>query len=109
MQTNTKRFRWLPFASYTVAIIWSCSLVGCIYIVNNIEKPGKQLVKKCAVFHMPVLKPIPGVPIITDADLKNKDKTDTILVNKIDELREYNKYMQIEIQNAVTRNAETCE
>lgn len=62
------------------------TIPGCVYIIN--KEPMETVAKApCNIeFSTP---PIPGVPVLSQADLKDHNRSDTILVDKIKELRDY--------------------
>jgi hypothetical protein len=62
----------------------------------------------CAVFVPPVVKPIPDVPYISDLTMNDRDASDTILVNKIDELRRYAKDLKVSYQKAYEQHLKSC-
>jgi hypothetical protein len=62
----------------------------------------------CDPFTLPILKPIPGVPIIPATVAASRDATDTILVNKIDELRQYSADVISDVQSAQQQHLKTC-
>lgn len=84
-------------------------IAGCVSILMPTYIPNDHVrVKICQPFVMPELKPIPGIPVLPDSILASKDKTDTILVNKIKELRDYSKTLKQDIMQAHEKHQQTC-
>ena len=72
------------------------TIPGCVYIINRepvvlpSEAPGRTTL--CEGEFIP--PPIPAIPVISQDDLRDRNKSDTILVDKIKELRQYAKDLQ---------------
>lgn len=98
-----------------LAVLFTASLFlisSCTVMVGNVEykQPDKnKITYGCKPFVMPEIKPIPGVPEIPDDIVADRNKTDTILVDKINELRHYAKYVKEQYRNAYEQHMETCQ
>lgn len=72
------------------------TIPGCVYIINKepgvypTEAPSRTTL--CGGEYIP--PPIPAVPVLSPDDLRDRNKSDTILVDKIKELRQYAKDLQ---------------
>lgn len=108
-----QRIKPLPVESKIILVsILLSILVGCVNILMPPNAPiyanTHPTYKQCQPFVLPVFKPLPEVPNIPTSILNDKDKTDTILVNKIKELRSYAKSMREELETANKRHLESC-
>lgn len=83
-------------------------IAGCVSILMPTHIPNSVSIKYCEPFVLPSIKPIPDIPIIPDSLMNSKDKTDTILVNKIKELREYSKQLKTDILEANEKHLQSC-
>lgn len=84
------------------------ALSSCVYIVasNTILPPEKMV--SCQPIPNITLPAIPDVPVLTDKDLRDRDRVDTIMVNKIKELRDWAKNAKHEIEVAQERQRLLC-
>jgi len=92
--------------------ITSCTLIiGDVtnYVPDKRPTVLKNDSVKCMAFIPPIVKPIPDVPHIPDNILRDRDSSDTILVNKIDELRKYAKDIKVSYQKAYEDHLKTCQ
>jgi len=76
-----------------LALLVPTVIVGCVYIVSDSRTMG-VIPSTCTNDPVIQWEPIPDVPSLTDKELANGELADTILVNKIKELRDYSKRMQ---------------
>lgn len=72
------------------------TIPGCVYIINKepgtVSLGGSTRAAVCEREFIP--PPIPAVPVISPDDLSDRSRSDTILVDKIKELRQYAKDLQ---------------
>ncbi len=101
----------MPIFRLFTMVLFCLLLASCIYITNNIDKneQATTTVVRCDQFVPPELGHLPDVPEIPDSIINNKDKTDTILVNKIKELREYSKSVKHKYHDAYIKHLSTCK
>lgn len=83
-------------------------IAGCVSILMPAYTPANVTMRYCEPFVLPSIKPIPDIPIIPDNLINQKDKTDTILVNKIKELREYSKQLKADVLQANEKHLQSC-
>lgn len=85
---------------------------SCIYVVSVNSPPPALEPPKVALRCPPLAEirfdPIPGIPALSAADLKSKDASDTILVNKIQELRDYARTQQERVNDARMTQLRAC-
>lgn len=102
-------------AGTTLGVLLAVVISGCTIMLVQGTAPDKaklaQLAQPagCAPFVMPTLKPIPELPDIPDSVINNKNATDTILINKIRELRNYSKEVNKQIQAAYEEQIKSCQ
>jgi hypothetical protein len=85
---------------------------SCIYVVS-VNSPPPVAEPPKAVLHCPPMAdirfdPIPSIPVLSAADSKSKDASDTILVNKIQELRDYARSQQERVNEARLAHLRAC-
>lgn len=85
-------------------------LSGCqiVYYPENTQPQPTQPVVTCKPFVYPRISNIPDVPDIPQSKLKDKGYTDTILINKIDELRKYAADLQHQFYIAYKEHTNSC-
>lgn len=94
---------------FTLLFSISAIVTGCVSIQLTSRDPVGLIDRSlCQPFVMPVLKPIPDVPILTEYEMGNRDLTDTVLVNKIKELRDYAKLIRKQMQEVNELHLESC-
>lgn len=87
-------------------------LTSCVYIVTAggpapaLEPP--KVTHQCPPMADIKFDPLPGIPVLSASDLRNKDASDTILINKIQELRDYVRTQQERVNEARLAQLRRC-
>lgn len=102
----------MGFLQSGLIITTTMSTASCIYVVS-VNAPSPVLEPPKVALRCPPLAeirfdPIPGIPTLSAADLKSKDVSDTILVSKIQELRDYARAQQERVNEARLAQLRAC-
>lgn len=98
------------FIKLSILLMSLLMLTSCIYITTNIsDKPVTRVGMYCNKYIPPNLGDIPEVPSIPHDLANNKEITDTILVDKIKELREYSKRIKQLSAEAYAEHIASCK
>lgn len=107
----------MAFIKHGLLIAVAIVLLSCVYVVNgtppsvDTTMPPLQFRTTLACQPMAPLEfpPIPAVPVLSESEAADRDKSDTILVEKIRELRDYAKKVEDLVEEQRVRQLKTCK
>ena len=102
------RLLYLGLAVSLMVLCASCTVIVGDFVTERIKPGMLEETVQCAPFTPPIIRGIPSVPTIDDKTLSSRDATETILIDKIDELRRYSKEIKLAYQNAYNDHLKTC-
>ena len=107
----------MAFIKHGLLIAVAIVLLSCVYFVNgtppSVDATIPPLQFKTSLACQPMapreFPPIPAVPVTSEAEAADRDKTDTIRVEKIRELRDYAEKVEDLVEEQRIRQLETCK